>query len=220
MNLNRPGNYQLVSNRIKSYKTHSMSNFFLFTFFLQIMVAPILVAGQQTTDSNRLIMAKNTFEKSGQKDFDFEIGTWKTRLKTLKNPISETTEWLLYEGTTIVKKVLNGKANLVELNVKGSSGNIEGVSLRLYNPDTRQWGLHFANVRNGILAIPAVGKFENGRGEFYNEDTFNGHEILVRFTISGITANACHFEQAFSMDNGKTWKVNWIADDTRVNRKR
>ncbi len=160
------------------------------------------------------------FEKSGEKDFDFEIGTGKTRLKTLKDPLSESSEWLKYEGTSVVKKVLGGKANLVELKVKGSSGKIEGVSLRLYNPETKKWSLHFANIANGILTKPAVGKFENGRGEFYNEDTFDGHKILVRFIILDITANSCHFEQAFSIDNGKTWEVNWVADDTSVNRKR
>jgi hypothetical protein len=31
-----------------------------------------------------------------------------------------------------------------------------------------------------------------------------------------MTANSCHFEQAFSEDGGKTWEVNWVADDTRV----
>lgn len=197
-----------------------MSNLFLFTFFFQIIFSSIFVAGQQTSDSNKLIMAKNTFEKSGQKDFDFEIGTWKTSLKRLKHPLSGSTDWLKYEGTTSVKKILNGKANLVELKVKGSSGKIEGVSLRLYNPESKKWSLHFANIANGILTIPAVGKFENGRGEFYNEDAFDGHKILVRFIISDITANSCHFEQAFSIDNSKTWEVNWVADDTRVNRKR
>ena len=44
----------------------------------------------------------------------------------------------------------------------------------------------------------------------------NGRAIFVRFVISDITPNSCHFEQAFSDDGGKTWEVNWIATDTRV----
>jgi hypothetical protein len=40
--------------------------------------------------------------------------------------------------------------------------------------------------------------------------------MLVRNVWSDITANSCHFEQAFSDDGGKTWEENWIADDTRV----
>ena len=39
----------------------------------------------------------------------------------------------------------------------------------------------------------------------------------VRFAITDITPSSCRFEQAFSADGGKTWEVNWIATDTRVN---
>jgi hypothetical protein len=38
----------------------------------------------------------------------------------------------------------------------------------------------------------------------------------VRFVISDITPRSCHFEQSFSDDGGKTWELNWIADDTRI----
>jgi hypothetical protein len=66
--------------------------------------------------------------------------------------------------------------------------------------------------------VPTIGEFKDGRGEFYDQETFNGRAILVRFVISNISANACHFEQAFSADGGKTWEVNWIADDTHQSR--
>jgi hypothetical protein len=193
-----------------------MSQIFLFILFFQIAESPIYVSGKQASGQNKLMMLKDTVAKGGQKDFDFEIGTWKTHLKRLQNPLSGSSNWIIYDGVTVVKKVLNGKANLVELNVKGPSGKIEGLSLRLYQPETKQWSLHFANINDGILAIPAVGSFNGGRGEFYNEDTFNGQKIIVRFIISEIKTNSCHFEQAFSTDNGKTWEINWIADDTRI----
>jgi hypothetical protein len=155
-------------------------------------------------------------QRDGQHDFDFEIGVWKTQLKRLAKPLSGSTTWLEYEGTTTVTKVLDGRANLVELKVSGPAGKLEGLSLRLYNPPSRQWSLNFANVNSGVLAVPAIGEFKNGRGEFYNQDTFNGRSILVRFIIFDITPTSCHFEQSFSEDGGKTWEVNWIAVDTRV----
>lgn len=155
-------------------------------------------------------------ERDGQHDFDFEIGTWKTHLRRLKNPLTGSTTWVEYRGTTIVGKVWNGRANLVELDVDGPSGHIEGLSLRLYNPQSRQWSLNFANSASGTLTEPVVGGFKNGRGEFFGQEVLNGRAIFVRFVISDITPNSCRFEQAFSDDGGKTWEVNWIATDTRM----
>lgn len=154
--------------------------------------------------------------RDGQHDFDFELGTWKTHLRRLLNPLSGSTTWVEYEGTTVVRKVWQGRANLVELVADGPAGHFEGLSLRLYNPQSRQWSLNFANVKSGVMAQPTIGEFKDGRGEFFNQETFNGRAILVRFVISDITPNSCRFEQAFSDDGGKTWEVNWIATDTRV----
>ena len=155
-------------------------------------------------------------QRDGQRDFDFEIGTWNTKLSRLSKPMSGSSTWVEYTGTTTVRKVWDGRANLVELDVKGPSGRIEGLSLRLYNPQSRQWSLNFSNSAGGTLSAPVVGEFKNGRGEFFGQETFNGRMIFVRFVISDITPTSCRFEQAFSDDGGKTWEVNWIAVDTRV----
>ena len=155
-------------------------------------------------------------ERDGQQDFDFHVGTWKTHLKRLQRPLTGSTTWVEYEGTTVVRKVWDGRANLVELDVKGPAGRIEGLSLRLYNPQARQWSLNFANSASGTLTIPSVGSFKNGRGEFYAQETLNGRAIFVRFVIYDITPNSVRFEQAFSDDGGRTWEVNWSATDTRV----
>ena len=155
-------------------------------------------------------------QRDGQHDFDFEIGTWTTHLRRLQRPLSGSTTWLEYEGTSVVSKVLDGRANLVELKVVGPAGRLEGLSLRLYNPQSRQWSLNFANINSGTLSTPSIGEFKDGRGEFYNQDTYNGRSILVRFAIIKITQDQYRFEQSFSDDGGKTWELNWIATDTRV----
>jgi len=155
-------------------------------------------------------------QRDGQHDFDFEIGTWKTHLRRLQRPLSGSTTWVEYEGTSVVSKVLDGRANLVELKVDGPAGRIEGLSLRLYNPQSRQWSLNFANINSGTLTPPTIGEFKDGRGEFYNQDTYNNRAILVRFVIIKITPDQYRFEQSFSGDGGKTWELNWIATDTRL----
>jgi hypothetical protein len=120
--------------------------------------------------------------------------------------LSGSTTWVEYEGTTVVRKVWEGRANLVELEVDGPAGHLEGLSLRLYNPDSRQWSLNFSNSKAGVLSPPAVGGFKDGRGEFFNDETLDGRPITVRFVISGITPNSVRFEQAFSADGGRPGK--------------
>jgi hypothetical protein len=87
----------------------------------------------------------------------------------------------------------------------------------LYNPQSHQWSLYWANSKDGILVVPQIGQFKNGVGEFYAQDTINGKSILIRFVWSNMTSGTPHFEQAFSDDGGKTWEVNWITDQTRIN---
>jgi hypothetical protein len=182
-----------------------------------VMVLILFFAGTrinaQTNDKGG---SEKHVARDGQHDFDFEIGTWKTKLKRLTAPLSGSKQWVEYEGITVVTKVWNGKANLVELVADGAAGHFEGLSLRLYNPASRQWSLNFANIRSGTLVTPTIGEFKDGVGEFYCQETYNERAILVRFIITKINENACHFEQAFSDDGGKTWEVNWIADDTRI----
>lgn len=156
--------------------------------------------------------------RDGQHDFDFEIGSWKTYLKVssrIAHPFSGPTLWTEYHGTSVVRKIWNGQANLAELEVDGPKGHVEGLSLRLYNPQSHQWSLNFANSKVGTMSVPTVGEFRDGRGEFYDQETIDGRVLLVRNVWSDMTPNSCHFEQAFSQDGGKTWELNWIATDTR-----
>jgi hypothetical protein len=177
--------------------------------------SPELLA-QSSRDTTRATVQQTPAERDGQDDFDFEIGTWKTHLRRLLRPLTGSTTWVEYEGTTVVRKVWNGRANLVELVADGPAGHFEGLSLRLYNPATRQWSLNFSSIGSGTLAQPTIGEFRNGRGEFYDQETLNGRAIFVRFVISPITPDSIRFEQSYSADGGKTWEVNWIAVDTRV----
>lgn len=155
-------------------------------------------------------------QSDGQHDFDFEFGDWKIQLKRRSKPLTGSTNWVEYEGTSIVRRVWNGGANLGELDVKGPAGQIQGMSLRTYNPQSRQWHISWCNRADGTVGPPMIGGFKNGRGEFYNQESYNGRAIFVRFIFSDITENSFRFEQAFSDDGGKTWEPNWIASFSRV----
>ena len=81
-------------------------------------------------------------KQDGQHDFDFNFGSWKTHVSRVVHPLTASTEWAEYDGTSVVTKVWNGRASLFELNVSGPAGHVEGVGLRLYNPETHQWSLN------------------------------------------------------------------------------
>ena len=154
--------------------------------------------------------------RDGSRDFDTHIGTWRTKLKRLKQPLTGSTAWLEYEGTSVVRKVWDGRANLVELVADGPNGHIEALSLRLDNPKSRQWSLNFANSASGSMSEPTIGEFRNGRGEFHDQEDYDGRAILVRFVIVPVDADTIRFEQSFSDDGGRSWELNWLATDTRV----
>ena len=189
---------------------------YLLLFCLPVVLQPLHAAAQGNPGAST---ANQPSERDSQHDFDFEMGTWKTHLKVssrLQHPFTGPNTWNEYVGTSVVRKIWNGKANLVELEVDGTAGHLEGLNLRLYNPQSHQWSLNFANSKGGIIGVPTVGEFKNGRGEFYDQETINGRVMLVRNVWSDITPDSCHFEQAFSDDGGKSWETNWVATDTRV----
>ena len=172
----------------------------------------------QTAPAASATEAQNSgAERDGQHDFDFELGTWKIHLSRLLHPLTGSTTWVQFDGTSVTRRVWNGRAELEEFETDNpTTGHIEGLTLRLYNPQTHQWSLYWANSKDGAMDPPQIGEFKNGRGEFFAQDKFNGRAILIRFVWSDITANSAHFEQSFSDDGGKTWEVNWITDQTRV----
>jgi hypothetical protein len=184
-------------------------------FAATLCVTGFLASSAHATSQTNAAQAGSTY-RDGQHDFDFEIGTWKTHLKRLVHPLTGSQQWATYDGTTVVRKVWDGRANLVELEVDGQTGHMELLSLRLYDPQAHQWSLNVASSKGGSLGVPTIGEFRNGRGEFIDQEGYNYRMILVRFIISDITPDSCHFEQSFSDDGGKTWEINWIATDTRV----
>lgn len=154
--------------------------------------------------------------RDGQHDFDWEFGNWKTHVKRRLHPLSGPENWAEYDGTSVIRRIWGGKANMVELEVDGPQGHLELLSLRLYDPDSHSWSLNVASSLGGGLGVPTVGGFKDGHGEFYDDETFAGKPVKVRFVISDVKPDSAHFEQALSPDGGKTWVTNWIAEDTRI----
>ena len=169
-------------------------------FALALLAAATLVSAQPLRD--------------GQHDFDWDIGTWTTHQKRLLKPLTGSTTWVEYTGTDVVKKIWDG-INEGVIEASGSAGRLEIYTLRVYNSDAHQWNIYFLPRAGGSVSLPVIGEFKNGRGDFYDQETYNGRTILVRFSVFDIKPDSCQFEQAFSADGGKTWEPNFVVTETR-----
>jgi hypothetical protein len=155
----------------------------------------------------------------GQHDFDWEFGAWRSEVRVLADPLSGSEEWLHFRGTSVVRSLMDGRANVVEFDVSGEAGRIEALNLRLYEPGSDRWSSTFVNMRDGLLTPSVYGGFDDdGVGRFYGEDQLNGRPIEVRFLIFRMGPDKARFEQAYSDDGGATWETNWIAVDRRISR--
>ena len=173
------------------------------------LAQPSRQAGQQNSSPPQI--------RDGQHDFDFNLGTWKTHIRYLRQPATGPT-WVEFDGTVVVRKVWDGRALLEEIEADGSVGHFEGLTLFLYNPESHQWSQNFANSNDGTMSTPSIGEFKDGRGEFYSQEPYHGKTVLMRGVWSDITPESHRFEQAFSKDGGKTWEPNFIAVLTREKR--
>jgi len=158
-----------------------------------------------------------SIEKSrdGVHDFDFLHGRWRVHNKRLRQPLSGSSEWYTFEGASEERPLWNGQANIEEYVAEPPAGQLRGLALRLYNPESRQWTIHWSNSATGTLDAPMIGRFRDGRGEFDGQDEFEGRAILLRFIWTSDGPDACRWEQAFSADGGETWETNWIMEFTR-----
>jgi hypothetical protein len=154
-------------------------------------------------------------ERDGQHDFDFNLGGWKTHIRSLLHPLTGSNDWTEMNGTVVVKPIWGGKAQIEEIEADGPAGHFEGMTLFTYNPQAHQWYMNYAGSDSGSVDEPNVGEFKDGRGEFYSHELYQGRAVLLRFIWSDIKPDSHHVEESFSVDGGKTWEPHFIADLTR-----
>jgi hypothetical protein len=189
--------------------------------FLAMTACLLLAAGARWYwHTSAGIVTAQTTEASGhdaQHDFDFYVGKWRLHNRRLLHPLTGSQEWVEFEGTSVAREMWDGRANVDEFEADPPSGHIEGMTVRLYNASTREWSIYWANGKAGAFSMPpTVGRFINGRGEFYDHEQIDGRAVVVRFLWQVKSPKQCHWEQAFSTDNGKTWETNWTTDSTRM----
>ena len=162
--------------------------------------------------------ASTAAQRDGSHDFDFLIGNWKAHVRRLPERLQGSHVWVEYDGISNHKKLLDSNANFEEFDVSTADKKlrIKAQTLRLYNPESHQWSIYLVDLDRGTLDLPpVVGQFTGNRGEFFNQQTWEGRAVLVRYVWLNISPNSSRMEQSFSADGGKTWEVNWICELSR-----
>ena len=152
---------------------------------------------------------------SGIRDFDFIIGRWRVRHRQLRERLASCDEWIAFDGEVTTRKILGGHGNLEEQDVPLPGDPYRAVALRAFDAASGEWSIWWLDGRYPrAIDVPVVGRFEDGVGTFYADDTFRGQRVKIRFLwFAGAVPR---WEQAFSGDGGVTWETNWTMEFARV----
>lgn len=145
-------------------------------------------------------------------DFDFLQGEWKVRNRRLKARHAGSSDWDEFSSTSRFWTLLDGVANVDEFDC--SSRDFKGMSIRALDQLTGVWSIYWINSKRGTLLPPVRGGFVGDNGEFIGEDVDGAQPILCRFNWKR-DRNAPRWEQAFSIDGGANWEINWVMDFER-----
>jgi hypothetical protein len=153
---------------------------------------------------------------SAPTDFDFVIGNWFVKHRQLKERLANCTEWVEFDGEMSTQKILGGFGNIEDNILRLPDQEVRAIALRSYDRNTKNWSIWWLDGRfPGQIDVPVVGKFIDGVGTFFANDTYQEIPIIVRFVWRQIGVDLLRWEQAFSADEGESWETNWTMDFRR-----
>jgi len=148
-------------------------------------------------------------ENSSNHDFDFFVGKWNIHNRKLKTRLNNCNEWIEFEAGQECRKILNGFGNTDNFQTEFDGKSFEGMTLRLFNPQTKLWSIYWADSSVVVLDVPQIGSFDGDIGQFYAKDIYGGKEIIVQFLWDKSNPDVPVWSQAFSEDRGESWEWNW-----------
>src|SRR5215472_5739214 len=87
--------------------------------------------------------------QDGRADFDFEVGRWRVHSRRLMETLKGSDAWEDFEGTAVARKVLGGLGMIDEITNQRASEPTQGMTVRLFDPQSRQWSVYFADSVHG-----------------------------------------------------------------------
>lgn len=141
------------------------------------------------------------------RDFDFLLGEWRVEHTYLRRRLTGCLEWDRFEGTATCQPLPGGLGNVDHLWMP--SRQLHGCTVRLFDPPSGSWSLHWTSSASRHFEPPVVGAFEDGRGVFEGDDEHAGRPIRVRYVWDRVGRRTARWRQLFSGDAGASWELNW-----------
>ena len=113
-------------------------------------------------------------------------------------------------------KVLNGIGNIDNYLAEFDGVPFEGMTVRLFNPETKLWSIYWSDSNTGVLDKPVIGSFEKKVGHFFSRDMYEGKKVIQLFRWDARDKKNPIWSQAMSANNGETWEWNWYMYMTKV----
>lgn len=139
--------------------------------------------------------AQNSCTSTESKQFDFWLGEWNlTWNDTL-------------HGTNIITKVLGDC--VIHENFSDPAGKFYGQSFSVYDPDKKQWQQTWVDNAGNYMMF--VGEFKDEKMLLSRSFIGNkGNKVTQRMVFYNITPGSFEWSWESSIDEGKTWKQNWL----------
>lgn len=142
--------------------------------------------------------------------FDFLVGNWLVDNRRLREPLSATDSgWYDTPASSTSRTLHNGAISIDEMWFPELG--FAGSSIRLHQARTDLWTVYWVNSESGELQPPVHGRWNasGDRFEAQGPDEYDGREIVARYLWHSVTPDTATWEQAFSVDGGRTWETNW-----------
>jgi hypothetical protein len=178
---------------------------------------PLAFAGLILAAATASVAASAATSRDGSHDMDFAVGSWRTDITSIKDPIGHPNSVTHMLGTKTARPVWGGKALIEEIEADGPDGHWEAANLFLYDSRSRQWSQNYVDSSDGRFdASPGIGEYRNGRFEFYWQARIGGREILERGIWTDFTPTSHTYRVERSNDGGRSWHPSFIAHLTRI----
>ncbi|TIM13280.1 MAG: hypothetical protein E5Y67_18025 [Mesorhizobium sp.] len=148
-------------------------------------------------------LAITASETSSKNDFDYLVGNWNIRNRTLKEPLA---------GRRRVGRIRRDPGIF---HTEWGGKPFEGLTVRLFDPKTRLWTIYWADSNAGKLDDGKVGSFNGDEGEFFGREVVAGKDVIVKFHWDKRNPKTPIYSRAFSADAGRTWEWNWYSKFSR-----